>query len=322
MDGSLELSGGILYVGRHAKTARVRTFDLDGHTLETHFSFRDPLAGRSSAAGIAVDADHRIWVADEAASRLRCFTLFGQEVASVGGLEELDGEASALDGGDDDRPGRLGSPVDVLARGSDDELRILVASSGPRRHALQELHPASGRQHSLRPLGDPQGRFEEIVDLAGHGDTTFVCERRGRRIQVFIGGDYHYSLTLPGDWRQGAWPSACAPVGDGRLVVAVTDRGGPGEGEGEGRGSGEGDAVLLLDAAGRLMRVLAGAGEGEGQVSEPCDLVLDPGTRDEGARVAVLDRAAERVQILTLDGICWGAFPSLRGRDSLSGPRG
>ena len=135
MSGSLCLKNGILYVGRQAKTATVASYDLDGHPLDTCCRFRDEVVGRSSVLGLAVDDDHRIWVADGPSACVRAFTLFGQEVAAVGG-----DEPQSLD-----VRGRIGTPVDVVASGVDDDLELLVASAGRRRHALQILHLASGR---------------------------------------------------------------------------------------------------------------------------------------------------------------------------------
>jgi hypothetical protein len=51
-------------VGEREKTARVRAFDLGGRELALDFSWRDPVAGRSAAAGLAVDEDRTIFVAD------------------------------------------------------------------------------------------------------------------------------------------------------------------------------------------------------------------------------------------------------------------
>ena len=69
MNGALTLHRSVLWVGRHAKTAMIASYDLDGTPLESHFHFRDEEAGRSSVAGLAVDADHRVWVAVQLPTR-------------------------------------------------------------------------------------------------------------------------------------------------------------------------------------------------------------------------------------------------------------
>ena len=83
MHGSLAIAKGVVYVGRCARNAWVQTYDLDGHRLLGGFTFCDDTVGRSSASGLAVDEDHRVWVADAVAGRVRAFTLFGLPVVDV-----------------------------------------------------------------------------------------------------------------------------------------------------------------------------------------------------------------------------------------------
>ncbi|MFT4538743.1 MAG: hypothetical protein ACI835_001180 [Planctomycetota bacterium] len=287
MDGALTIHQGVLYVGRHAKTADVRSFDLDGHPLETHFRFKDAESGRSSVAGLCVDDDHRVWIADSAASRLRSFTLVGRPVAT------LIGSAEARDG--------LGVPVDVCCRGADDDLLVTVASSGRRRHALHELHPASKGMRSLRPLGDPDGAFADICDLTQEEELLYVCERRARRIQIFRDGQFHYAIDLR-SLAPDSEPCAVAPAGQGRILIAFS-----------GREEGKGSSLLLTDSGGKLLRVIAESGGLDGDVEQPCDIAVDVATSDRESRIAVLDHAAERLQIFTMDGRCYGSFVDDRG---------
>lgn len=280
MQGSLAFHAGVLYVGRHALSASVAAFDLDGRALETRFTFRDQGQGRSSVDGLALDGDHRIWVADGGARRVRAFTLFGQEVASVGGEEHDERDAA----------GRIGTPVAVATYGADDDLHVVVASRGVRRHALQVLHPASGRSRSLRPRGDPEGQFRGLCAVDVTGRDTFACEAGRGRVQVFRDGEFHFEIALPLAPDAHATGIACAP--DGRLVVAV---------------GGARPGLLVLNAAGRLERVLA---EDEGLV-DPGDVAVACGASDEETRIAVIDRDGERVQVFTLGGRCFGAFTDL-----------
>jgi hypothetical protein len=284
--GSLCLAENVLYVGRQAKTASVTSYDLDGRKLQEHFRFRDSRSGRSSASGLAVDADHRIWVADSAAARLRTFTLFGREVAVLGG-ESRDRE---------DRAGSLGTPVDVLALGRDEELEIVVASGGERRHAVQRLNVERGRTRSLRSLGDVEGSFQDVVRLAFHDRHLWICERRARRVQVFRDGEFHYAFRVPLARGGFAEPAGIAPLEDGRVAIAVT---------------GETSGVLLTDRSGQLLEVLAEGGEEGGRVQDPCALVLERGSSDRRARIAVLDRGGDRIQLFNLEGRCYGSFAEL-----------
>jgi hypothetical protein len=86
---------------------------------------------------------------------------------------------------------------------------------------------------------------------------------------------------------------AVAPLADGRLVLAV--------------GGGK-SALLLCDATGHLLRVLARGGSDEGAVFHPSDVVVAEDEDDRRTRVAVIDRDGDRVQMFTLEGRCYGAF--------------
>lgn len=287
MQGSLALARGVLFVGHHAHRAHVRTFDLDGRRLEAGFSFAGPDGSRASAAGLAVDEDHRVWVADALGRRLLAFTLFGREVARVEASAGVAGTAR------DDRQGRLGPPSDVLSCGAEDEHRLLVASRGRRRHGVQILDLARGTSRSLRPLGEPAERFADVDDLALDGRDLFVCERRAGRIQVFRDGEFHYAIRL--DPRGCRFePTAAAPLPGGRLVVCQ---------------AGERSALLLLERGGRRVRTLATTGEETGAVCEPADVVVEPGADERTTRIAVIDRDGDRVQVFNCEGRCFGSFP-------------
>ncbi len=287
MQGSLCQAGGVLYVGRHAKSASVTAFDLDGRLLQGIAEFRDGDAGRSSASGICVDEDHRLWVADGPGGCVRGFTLFGKQIAHLG--TEIQGDPV-------DRRGALGTPVDVLASGADEEMVLVVASEGIRRHAVQVLDPEGGRTLSLRPLGDPHGRFQGVCALAARGEKELLVLESGvPRIQVFRGGHFHFSIPVdPG--REGGRARALAITPEGLVAVAF----------------GGGDAgVRVFDDNGRVVQRVAQGGSGEGQVEDACGLAVMPRDGAQPARVFVLDRYGDRVQVFTLDGHCYGAFPAL-----------
>jgi len=314
MHGALALSAGVLFVGRSAKTATIQAFDLDGRVLRPGFEFRDEALGRSSVAGLALDDDRRVWVADSAARKVRGFTVFGRPIAELGGRPEDQLDAR----------GALGSPIAVRARGGDERLLLLVASGGQRRHALQFLRPLDGRQRSLRSLGEAEGTFDDLADVhwastreldpaaspartSAVGDTSddgaenraddfvLACERRARRLQVFRGATFHYAFRVPGR------PEAAVRLADGRCVVAL------GQDELTGEMRNVGGVVLLLGPDGRVLRTLAGPDE----LEHPTALVALPGATDDETRVWVLDREGSRVQLFTLDGRGWGQFPSV-----------
>lgn len=279
MNGSLALAHGVLWVGSHAMTAHVRPFDLDGRPLGPGFRFRDPEAPRSAAAGLAVDDDHRVWVADTPAGVVRAFSVVGREVLRLGGGEG----------------GLLERPVDLDLAGEPGEDPLLVVGcGGRRRHGVLVLEPGGSRVASLRPLGDPQGVFEGVAGVAALARHLYACEPAAGRVQVFRDQDFHFALATG----PGRRPAAAAPLRDGRVAVAC---------------GGARSGILLFDGGGRRLRELVPGGPGEGAVEEPEGLAVDDADSDRASRLFVLDRDGERVQVYNLAGTCFGAFEGLAG---------
>ncbi len=292
MRGSLALSNGIVYVVRHARVAEVRSYDLDGAPQGVRFEIGQlggSIGDRADAEGIAVDRDRRLWIADAASGAVRAFTVFGVEIAVVPGREP--GEA--------DQRGSIGRPVAVAVDGVEDEMRLLVASAGERRHALQLFDRGGEWLASLRSRGDPQEQFRGLVRVAQRGRFAYACESGTGLVQVFRDGEFHCAFAVPQNPRaaERLVPRAVAPLADGRLVVASSAE--------------HGGALDLLDAGGRPLARLAGAGTGSGEVFEPTDVVVDEGEADRRSRVVVIDQDGDRVQVFTLEGLCYGSFADL-----------
>jgi hypothetical protein len=283
VQASLALVRGVLFVGTHAKTARVRSFDLGGRALGPGFTFRDARAGRSAAAGLAVDDDHTLLVADTPADRVRRFSLFGRELGGLGA--PADSEALL--------PGLVTRPVDVEVRGHRDEGWIAIASGGERRHALQLFEPDLSFRASLRSHGDPARAFRGLCRLAAEGELLYAAEATGRCVQVFRAAEFLFAFQLRVRGGEPFEPCALAPAGGGRLVVGCRT---------------PESALFLVDGSGRPLRKLAGEGEGEGELSDPSDAVLEPGADDRHASIYVVDRDGLRVQVFTLEGRCLGAI--------------
>lgn len=278
MHGSVCIRNGIVYVGNHARTATVRTFDLDGHRLESGFSFGAAAHGAlgASATGLTVDDDHRVWVADPVGGCVRAFSLFGVEHAGLS----------------------VAGAIDVAAAGVEDDQVLLVGSQRDGRRAVRLWRPGGEAVATLRSLGDPKRSFLDVVGVALLDRFVFVCEARPRRVQVFRDGEFHFAIEPPAVQTAGSArapePRAVAALPDGRIVLAL---------------AGEPSALLLLDGAGRLVRVLAVHGNDDGAVFHPTDLALeDAGVDDRHKRLVVIDREGERVQVFTVAGTCYGAF--------------
>lgn len=292
MQGALALGAGVLYVGRHETTAHVRPYDWDGRPISAGFSFRGPGGEPCELVGLDVDEDRHLWVADRRSSRVRVFTVFGREVATLG-----EGSAAGVDvrGGWSD----LSSLALQVPGNEQEESSLWIARGGWMRHAVQRVSLQGAWLQSLRPEGNPLGKFRDVLAVAHSTPWTYVAEGRPGRIQVFRDGEFHFAYSVPA--RPGARfePTGLAPLSDGRLVVAC---------------GGDASALLLLDAAGRLQTVLAQGGRGDGEVLAPGDVVLEEGRDGGDARLAVIDQDAERVQVFTLTGRCFGELQDLPGR--------
>jgi len=288
VSASLALHRSLLFVGTAAKTARVQVFDLDGHARMEGFRFRDARAGRSTASGIAVDEDRRIWVSDTPASRLRRFLIVGREDGGLG-LElgaPLEFEPWL------DARGVVRAPLAVAVTGNGEEGTLAVGMHGDRRHAVQVFDVESGYSYSPAPMGRGQGIFRGVRGVELCGRLLLIAECYGQRIQVFRDGSFHFGFGVDCAGQRFE-PSAVRALEDGRLLVSTT---------------GAASSLLLVDSSGKLLRVLAHAGADEGCVQDPTDLVLEPGQDDAHTRVAVIDRDGLRVQVFTLLGRCFGSF--------------
>lgn len=288
MSGRLALARGVLWVGRHSGTVHLRPYDLDGQALGRGFSFRDEVAGASSVAGLAVDADRGLWLADARAGRVRRFSIFG-------------GTSRVLDGARGDARGALSDLADLALLQDDEgerEPQILVACGGWRRHALQLLDERGEWLGSLRSEGDPRLTFRGVSAVSARGRWIAVAESGRSRVQIYREGEFHF-LVRPAPAAGGVGEiSAVSVLEDGRTLVGLSG--------GESR-----SALLLLDRAGRLERCLAPGGGGEGDVLDPQGIATEPGREDGRTRIAVLDRDAERVQVFGLDGRCFGELTDL-----------
>ena len=291
MHGSLAYSEGVLWVGRHARTAHVAAYDLDGHALGPRFSFRGADGARASIGGLCVDSDRTLWIADTAAARVRSFSVFGVEGVSLGN-GETDGRPDRRD-----LAAHVGEVVSVAASGEDDERRVWVASRGRRRHAVQSFTPDGRYQSDLRPQGDPNGVFEDVRDIARLDRFTYVCEGRGGRVQVFRDDEFHFAF---GRDVPGLIPSAVEPLEDGRVLVA---------------GAGDRSGLYLFDEGGRILSELATHGEEGGRVFEPDSVRAELYVEDARRRVCVMDSDGDRVQVFTLEGQCYGSFSDLPRSD-------
>ena len=285
MQGAMTLVQGVLWIARSGARAALVPFDLDGRPLGRGFRVRGFDGARVELAALSADADRRLWCADPAGRAVRGFSVFGSELFTW-----RDTSPHELD-----RAGHLGRPAGIAASGVEDELRLLVASGGERRHALHWVDPDARTASSLRPLGDPSGAFRGLAGVAVAGRLAAACEPGAARVQVFRDGEFHFAFRCPPapGWAEPFDPRAIAFLPDGRMVVAH---------------GGESSAVLVFGGDGRFERLLAEAHSDAGGLVEPTAVAVEPGASAAETRVPVMDLGGERVQVFTLDGRCLGAF--------------
>lgn len=288
MHGGLALQNGVLYVGRHEQTAHVRPYDLDGAPLSDGFSFRGAQGAPALLAGLDVDDDHQVWIADSGGSAVRSFTLFGR---ATGGFQTPAEEHS-------DARGSLHGVCDLEVEERDGRLELLVGCGGWRRSAVQLFDATGALLGVLASEGEDAASFHGVRRVARKGAKIYVCEAAAARVQVFRDGRFEFLFRVPARHGARVEPAAIAPLADGRMVLACT---------------GMEHGLLLLDAGGRIERVLARGGAAEGEVDDPFDVAVEEGSSERETRVAVIDRAAERVQVFTLEGRCAGALSRLPG---------
>jgi hypothetical protein len=285
MDGSLALDGGTLYAGVSAKTAEVAAFDLDGRPLRAPIRFKDERTAHSSISGLAVDGDHRLWVVDAVAGRLRTFSSFGREVAPLDLTAASEERAPLL-------LGRVWKPVDVEAQGTAEQGWIALAGGGEQRQAVQLFDPEGAFLCALRSHGDPGRAFHGVRRVAALGKLLYVVEGLARTVQVFREREFHFAFRLTGRGGERFEPRALAPLPDGRTLVLCRD---------------PEPALFLVDASGDVVRRL----DGELPLGDVCDVVAESGRAEPATRVFVLDQAGLRVQVLTLAGRALGSFATL-----------
>jgi hypothetical protein len=187
-----------------------------------------------------------------------------------------------------------------------DDQRLVVGLGGLRRQGVQVFDGEGAFLGALRSQGELDRPFRRVVSVSLGGRFAYVCEAGAARVQVFRDGEFHFLFHVPRARGVDAdvLPRAVAPLPDGRLVVACAAAD---------AGEHAGSALLLVDGAGKLLRVLAAHGTDEGHVFEPGDVVVDVGACDKSTRLAAIDLDGERVQVFTLEGVCYGAFGHLAG---------
>ncbi|TAJ10733.1 MAG: hypothetical protein EPO68_14935 [Planctomycetota bacterium] len=281
MSGSLAARGRTLYVAWPGCPARWRAFEVSGRALTPWMALEAGAAGRAGCAGLDVDADHRLWIADPEHALVRCVNLFGAQLAAL----------RAWPSAPRDGLGTLSEPLGLACAGDGDPLRLWLAQGGVRRAAVQLLDESGRARARLRSLGDPREPFRGARRVRAAGRYVWVLEALARRVQVFRDGEFHFAFQVR---ERGAVA--------GLASVAVFD-----DGSGVACTAGDAARLLRIGRSGNVRGVLCE------DVEAPSDVALLDGFDPHGARIALLDRDGLRVRAFEAAGRCVGAIDELVG---------
>lgn len=268
MFGCLAVHHNLLFIGSSEGSGRVLVIDAETGEERHQFMFAGEATGKADAAGLAVDADSRVFVADTRNRTVRIFSVFGSEVGRLDAQNAEAGERS-------DRRGSLGRPHDLAL---DDEGRLFVCSGlADRVHSVQCFLPDGTWVRTFHAGADPQAVWAAPRGITVVGEALYVAETgRGRIHAMRTDGASLGSVAATGDSGEPAAPVAVAVLPGGDLAVALW---------------GEPSRVVRFDASLRPRGVLIRGGDAEGLVRDPFDLAVDL-----AGRLLVADKGGTRVQ--------------------------
>lgn len=244
-----------------AGRGRVLLFDLDaGDRVATWATPVGP-SGYSDAAGVAIDAHFRLFVADPHNDCVRCFNAFGRHLHDIGvGVGERARRR--------DLRGVLERPHGLAVHG--DSLLVAMGDE-PRQRGVQRFRLDGSPLPPLAARGEPANRFAAPRDVWADADGLVVADTLRGRVQLFDARGVHVcEFGLPGAHVHR--PIGVARRPDGAIVVA--DRG-------------DHARLVLLGTDGRALPDIAALDRACAGVLAVC---CDP-----TGRVYVLDHDGERV---------------------------
>jgi hypothetical protein len=281
VSGSLAARGRTLYVAWPGRPARWRAFDVSGRALTPWTALASGGGGGANCAGLEVDADHRLWIADPEHALVRCVNVFGNQLAAL----------RAWPRAPRDGLGTLAEPLGIACAGDGDPLRLWLAQGGVRRAAVQLLDESGRARARLRSLGDPREPFHGARRVRAAGRYVWVLETLARRVQVFRDGEFHFAFQVRE--RAAAAPLASlALFEDGSGVVCT---------------AGEAARLVRIGRSGNVRGAVCD------DVAAPADVALLDGFDPASARIALLDRDGLRVRAFEAAGRCVGAIEELVG---------
>lgn len=187
MTGGIAVRGNLLAVTWSAAQGHVFLFDLEAQQRVSSWTLPAGDAGYSDAAGVAMDEQYHLWVADPQNDCVCRFSAFGRLLERHGDPAPSSGDAGR------DRPGVLDRPHAVAIR---NDLVYVACGEQPRRRGVQRL---SRQGTVLRPLaarGDPDARFGAPRGLWADAEGVLVADTLRGTLQRFR-GDGTFLSELP-----------------------------------------------------------------------------------------------------------------------------
>jgi DNA-binding beta-propeller fold protein YncE len=239
-------------------TARIQSYDLDGHFLGASWTTPDFRNGRPS--GLGIDRDGNLIVCDSHYHTVRIYTEEGKELKSFGGNAGTE-------------PGQFGYVSDCVQ----DADGFYYVSEFGQNDRITKLDAAGQFVTCWGRNGIEPGEFQRVRALAlGPDGLLYAADACNHRVQVFTrDGKLVRVIGEPGTGRgQLSYPYDVAFGPDGDLYVVERSN----------------HRVQKFDRDGRSLGTWAG-GPGAGRLADPWALAVD-----RYGRVHVVDTENHRVQ--------------------------
>lgn len=271
MLGGIAVSGNLLCLTHTDSRGSVFLIDLDEKRLVSRWSYKGPDGGYADAAGVAMDAAYKIFVADTRNDRVRRFSPFGKEYPCLGNVPERAPGAVSRD-----RLGVLDHPHAVSIH---DQIVYVACGEHKLVRAVQRFDLQGRPLRHLSSFGESEGRFGAPRGVYAGEPGIYVADFLHGAIQRFrLGGQFVSQFSTACVHGEASRPVAVQPIAGGDLLVVD-----------------QGDA--------REIRRFSIGGEHQPleldrrlDLQEPSDLATDG-----KGRIYILDRGCERVQRLHPD---------------------
>ncbi|MFQ5504608.1 MAG: hypothetical protein ACE5F1_07420 [Planctomycetota bacterium] len=211
MFGGITARGRLLVLAHAGSRGEVFVWDLAEAARRNHFTYEGQGGGYADAGGVALSRDSTLYLADTRNSSVRCFSLFGQELAQIGGPCGIPR----------DRRGLLAHPRALCL---DRHERLWVTCGDrPWVHGLQVFDRDGSFLFSAMAFGERNRSFGPSLGLCRIEEEVWVADTGNLCLQFFReDGSFVAAMPLLDAGRPMA-PLAVSPFGNGLAVLLRTD---------------------------------------------------------------------------------------------------